>query len=295
MSSVPIRVVPAEDWPLIARSSARTFYRGGIGTTACLNTTGGGTSWADSTAGGYQSTVTSGTNSTAQAVASTTGATAGQVHYFGLAGVTRTVASASGTVVVYTSTVTTTTNETVAMCGDTYKPAVSMFYNDKRRRVLGLAVLRATPEGTAHTVTMNLSLWPNTIDGSGNWKPAAEMLDPSAWGTVAVVGHASGAVRMFAAMFANPVVLPVGWGWIVNVYKFDGGISGGFSGVALTRPNVIIASGPIAEGRYDGRLTPAIQYMATSPAAIMSGKTFNDAGSAVTTRPENLEYWFICE
>lgn len=291
----PIRVIPAEDWPLIARSSARVFYRGGAGTTSCVTATGGGATWIDGTASPFQSTISSGATSTTQTVALGTGAAAGQVHWFGTAATTRTVASVTGNTIVYTSSVTTVTNETVGVFGDTYKPAMSMFFNDKKRRIVGLGIMRVGHVSTTHEVHMNLSLWPNTIDGSGNWKPDSTMLDPNAWGTLTATNTSSGAARMYAAMFQDTVVLPVGWGWIMNIYKFVTGVSGQFAAVALTRPQAVLNGAAVVEGRYDGRLSPAVQYLSTTPAAVVAGKTFSDAAAALATRPENMEFWFLCE
>lgn len=286
-----------EEWPSIKRSSARSLYVSGTGSSVCISATNagaGGTSWVDQTASGFQNQINGAASSATQTLDSTTGAVAGQVHYFGVSNTTRTVDTVvSGTQITYTSTISTTDNETVAIFGD-YKPAITMYYNDKPRQVTGIGVMRTATHTAGHTQTMNLSLWPNVIDGSNNWKPDTTMLDPNAWGTLSAT-NTSGAVRMYVASFQATITLPVGWGWIMNIYGFTGGISGSWAGVAVSRPEVMLNAAAAVEGRFDGRLSTTVAYLATTPAAIMAGKTFNDVAQALTSRAENMEYWFITE
>lgn len=287
-----------EEWTTLRRSSARSFFTNSVGSSLCIAATGtgnGGVSWVDQNASGFQNQISGAASSATQSLVSTTGAAPGQVHFFGVSNTTRTVQTVdSATQITYTATISTTINETVALFGDTYKPAISMFYNDRPRRVTGIGVMRSLAQSAGHTISMNLSLWPNVIDGSSNWGPDTTILHASAWGTLSATNTA-GSVRMYVASFQDTIDLPVGSGWVMNIYKFTGGISGSFAGVAISRPEVLLNAAAAVEGRFDGRLSTAVQYMATTPAAVMSGKTFGDNAQALTTRAENLEYWFICE
>lgn len=288
----------------VMRSKSAAFYYGGSGTVLAYSSIGAlGVSMHDSTAGGLEKTIASGTTNATQNFANTTGFANGQTWYFGTANVTRTVSSfIVNTSVTFSSSLTTTTNETLVLTSGDRKMAFAMAYNDVPRRVKGIGVLRTANIPVGCTMDMNLSLWPNKIN-TNDWNPdTAGLVDSNAWGTVSI-GNITGSVRAYIASLQATITLPVGYFWFGNQYQFTGGNSGtaggpwtpSFAGVALTRLEGIINGATAGYGRYDQLTTTTIPYAATTPNAALSGKAFVDQSAPLATRAEGIDYFLWCD
>ncbi|HRJ97070.1 MAG TPA: hypothetical protein PLL78_10315 [Fimbriimonadaceae bacterium] len=280
--------------PIVKRSASPVFdITGAPGTCLGIATAVANASMIDSTAGGVQLSIASGTTSTTHTVASTAGLVNGQTLWFGTAGVSRTLSSfVVNTSITVNSSFTSTTNEVFGVVGDTYKMAMAMAYNDRPRRIQGIGVIRTSNMPSGVSLDLNLSLWPNKIN-TNDWNPdTAGLINPSAWGTVNIP-NITGSVRAFAAPLQATIDMPIGYFWYGCLRKWNTGIGGGFRGVALERIEGLQNSSTAGYSRYDQQTTATIQYVATTPNGLLSGKSFDDQAQALTTRAENMEYFLL--
>lgn len=287
----------------VMRSRGAPFYNGGVGTCLAYSALSAGAQSAsmfDATAGGFQSKIASGATNATQTCADTTGLANGDTIYFCTANLTRTVNSfVPNTSITFSSSLTTTTNETIIRVSGNRKMAFAMGYNEKPRRVAGIGVLRTGNTPVGCSMDMNLSLWPNKIN-TNDWNPdTAGLIDANAWGTVNIPNN-TGSVRSFIATLQQDVILPIGYFWFGNQYQFTTGNSGtggalSFASVALTRLEGYINGATGGYSRYDQITTTTIAYAATTPNAALSGKAFVDQAAALTTRAEGIDYFLWCE